>query len=72
MDWNHVDLLWIIVMFLSVLWTFILTAPIHCIGLLSKWCDAKFLQIYTDEDYVLDGLRENIQQFVCVCVCVRV
>ncbi len=28
--WNHVDFLWIIVMFLSAVWTLILTAPIHC------------------------------------------
>ncbi len=35
MDWSGVDYLWIIVMFLSVVWTLILTAPIqlqsiHC------------------------------------------
>ncbi len=29
MDWSY---LWIIVMFLSALWTLILTAPIHCRG----------------------------------------
>ena len=29
-DWSHVDYLWIIVMFLSAVWTLILTAPIHC------------------------------------------
>ncbi len=27
---SHVDYLWIIVMFLSAVWTLILTAPIHC------------------------------------------
>ncbi len=32
MDWSHVDCLWIIVMFLSVVWILILTAPIHCRG----------------------------------------
>ncbi len=32
MDWSHVDFLWIIVMFLSAVWTLILTAPIHSIG----------------------------------------
>ncbi len=32
MDWRNVDYLWIIVMFLSALWTLILTAPIHCRG----------------------------------------
>ncbi len=30
MDWSHVDYLWIIVMFLTTVWTLILTAPIHC------------------------------------------
>ncbi len=29
---SRVDYLWIIVMFLSVVWTLILTAPIHCKG----------------------------------------
>ncbi len=33
MDWSGVDYLWIIVMFLSAVWTLILTAPIHCDGL---------------------------------------
>ncbi len=32
MDWSHVDYLWINVMFLSAIWTLILTAPIHCRG----------------------------------------
>ncbi len=32
LDWSGVDYLWIIVMFLSVVWTLILTAPIHCRG----------------------------------------
>ncbi len=32
MDWIHVDYLWIIVMFLSAVWTHILMAPIHCRG----------------------------------------
>ncbi len=30
MDWSRVVYLWIIVMFLSDVWTLILTAPIHC------------------------------------------
>ncbi len=30
MDWSGVDYLWIIVIFLSAVWTLILTAPIHC------------------------------------------
>ncbi len=32
MDWSGMDYLWIIVMFLSAVWTLILTAPIHCRG----------------------------------------
>ncbi len=37
---------WIIVMFLSAVWTLVLTAPIHYMDpLVSKWCNAKFLQI---------------------------
>ncbi len=30
LDWSGVDYLWIILMFLSAVWTLILTAPIHC------------------------------------------
>ncbi len=30
--WTRVDYLWNIVMFLSAIWTLILTAPIHCRG----------------------------------------
>jgi len=29
LDWSVLDYLWIIVMFLSAVWTLILTAPIH-------------------------------------------
>ncbi len=32
MDWSGVDYWWIIVKFLSAVWTLILTAPIHCRG----------------------------------------
>ncbi len=32
LEWCGVDYLWIIVMFLSSVWTLILTAPIHCRG----------------------------------------
>ncbi len=31
-DWSHVDCLWIVLMFLSAVWTLILTAPIYCRG----------------------------------------
>ncbi len=36
MDWSGVDHLWIIVMFLSAVWTLILTAPIHCRGSIAE------------------------------------
>ncbi len=36
MDWSHMDYLWIIVMFLSAVWTPILMAPIHCKGSISE------------------------------------
>ncbi len=43
-----------IIMFLSVLWTLILTAPIHrrasIAETVNKWCNATFLQIYSDEE----------------------
>ncbi len=45
--WTGVDYLWIIVMFLSAVWTLILTAPIHCRGSIGEqvmYCNAKFLQ----------------------------
>ncbi len=36
MDWSGVDYLWIIVIFLSAVWTLILAAPIHCRGSISE------------------------------------
>uniref|UniRef100_A0A671NI24 Glutamate receptor n=1 Tax=Sinocyclocheilus anshuiensis TaxID=1608454 RepID=A0A671NI24_9TELE len=41
MDWSGVDYLWIIVMFLSAVWTLILTAPIHC-GLFIRNTDQEY------------------------------
>ncbi len=49
MDWSRVDYLWIIIMFLSAVWTLILTAPIHfrqSIG--EKVMECTFLQICYD------------------------
>ncbi len=45
------DYLWIIVMFLSAVWTLILTAPIHCRGSIAEQviCNATFLP-KTDEE----------------------
>ncbi len=40
MDWRHVDYMWIIMIFVSAVWTLILTAPIH-----SKWCNARLIYI---------------------------
>ncbi len=36
MDWSGVDYLWIILMYLSAIWTLFLTAPIHCRGSISE------------------------------------
>ncbi len=47
-------MVWIIMMFLWAVWTLILTAPIHCRASIAetvnKWCNATFLQIYSDEE----------------------
>ncbi len=52
MDCSFVDYLWIIVMFLSAVRTFILTAPIDCRGSIAEQVmySAKFLQIHSVED----------------------
>ncbi len=36
LDWRGVDYLWIIVVYLSSVWTLILTAPIHCRGFIGE------------------------------------
>ncbi len=46
-----VDYLWIIMMFLSAVWTLILTAPIHCRGSTGEQvCNATFLKIWTHKE----------------------
>ncbi len=50
MDWSGVDYLWIFVMFLSAVWTLILTAPIHIHWWASKWCNVTFIQICSNEE----------------------
>ncbi len=53
------EYLWIIVMFLTAVWTLILTAPILCRGSTGEQCNATFLQNCYDEEkliYILDGL----------------
>ncbi len=70
MHWSRVDCLWTNLMFLSVVWTLILTAPIHCrrsigeqvmlwcISLNVFWCRNKLI-------YILDGLRvSKLSEFV--------
>ncbi len=49
--WTGVDYLCIIVMFLSAVWTLILTAPIQCRGSIGEqvMSNATFLQIFSDE-----------------------
>ncbi len=47
--WNGVmDCLWIIVMFLSALWTNL--DGTHSLPLVNTWCNAKFLQICFEEE----------------------
>ncbi len=49
-----------IVMFLSAVWTLILTAPIHCRGSIGEQVVNTFLQICSEEEnliYILDGLK---------------
>ncbi len=64
MDWSGVDYLWIIVMFLSAVWTLILTAPIHCRGCIGE----RVMEFYISSNlfpwtnkliYISDGLRVN-------------
>ncbi len=65
--WSGVDYLWIIVKFLSVVWTLILTAPILCRGSsVSKWCNATFLQIWWRNKliYILYDLNMNKYIFI--------
>ncbi len=54
MDWSCVDYLWIIVMLLSVAWTLILTAPIHCRGSIGEQVmecyNGKLFQICFNEE----------------------
>ncbi len=55
MYWSGVDYLWIIVKFLSAVWTLILTAPIHIHSpLVSKWCNDTFLQIWWTHHFLND------------------
>ncbi len=59
---NQVYYLWIIVMFLSAVWTLIWRHPFTAEDpLVSKWCNATFLQIWWRNKliYILNGLRVN-------------
>ncbi len=59
------DYLGIIVMFLSAVWTLILTAPIHCRGSIGDPSDL-ILNICSDEEtisYILDSLRVSTAIF---------
>ncbi len=65
MDWSGVEYLWIIVMFLSTVWTLILTAPIHCrasIGEQVMWwqISPNLLWWRTKLFSILDALRQSI------------
>ncbi len=59
MDWSRtVDFLWIIVIFLSAVWTLILTAPIHCRGSIGE----QVLRHFSKFIYILDDLKVNTFQ----------
>ncbi len=55
MDWSGVDYLRIIVMFLSAVWTLILTAPIHC-----RWSIAEQVM----ECYISPNLNEWMNEWM--------
>ncbi len=58
MDWSRVDYLWIIVMFLSDVWTLILTAPIHCRG--SSFFSSLFAQRFSRCKSLQSSFTENL------------
>ncbi len=56
MDWSGVDYLRIIVMFLSAVWTLILTAPIHCSGSISE----KVMQCYISPNLMKKQTHQHL------------
>uniref|UniRef100_A0A8C2JC95 Dedicator of cytokinesis 10 n=1 Tax=Cyprinus carpio TaxID=7962 RepID=A0A8C2JC95_CYPCA len=58
MDWSAVDYLWIIVMFLSAVWTLILTAPIHSRASI----DETLMQLKIIADYLLLVLSQSFKR----------
>ncbi len=50
MDWSHVDYFWITVMFLAAIVTFWRHPFAAENPLVSKWCNAKLLQICSSEE----------------------
>ncbi len=57
MDWRGVDYLW---MFLSAVWTLILTAPIHCRGSIAEQAMSCLISsnlFWRRNKLILDGLR---------------
>ncbi len=62
---QSLDCLWIIVMFLSAVWTLILTAPIHCRASIAE----QVMQWWRNElFYILDGLRLSTFQQMLISV----
>ncbi len=53
MDWTGVDYLWIIVMFLSMVWTLILMAPIHFRGSIDEQV-MSICQICSEETHLME------------------
>ncbi len=73
-DGSHVDYLWIIVMFLSAVWTLILTAPIHCRGSIGEqmmhwYFSPNVFRRRNKLIYILDGLRvSTFSAYLYFCV----
>ncbi len=81
MDWSGVDYLWIIVMFLSAVWTLVLTAT-HSLQRIHCWASDVMLHFSKSDPsnklmYILDGLMAskmfifgwNGHQIVCTHMC---
>ncbi len=58
MDQSCVDYLWIIVMFLSAVWTLILTAPIHTTGSIGEHSHFFLFREYKE---IMDALMKYVK-----------
>ncbi len=65
-DWSGAAYLWIIVMFLSVVWTLIVTTPIHCIGSIGEQVMQISPNLFQQRNKLIDifdGLRVSEFRF---------